>query len=189
LLRELYQIARRFAQLSNVDELTSLNNRRFFNTMAGAEVHRSCRENRLIGFFMLDVDFFKRYNDTYGHQRGDDVLSSIGHALSALYRRAGDQLFRLGGEEFGVMLVGRSEDEIRASAEKIRTTIEDLAIEHSGNPTAGCVTVSLGGVIARAKAVDCSIERLYKLADDALYTAKQEGRNRVHLVVVETPGD
>ena len=175
---------KRIEILSITDQLTGLYNRRHFNETFTIEIKRSLRQKSILSFIMLDVDFFKQYNDTYGHQAGDNVLSSLGSLLEKEMKRSEDFAFRLGGEEFGVLYTTKTCQSAQDIAENIRKAIENLQIEHKGSKVSDVVTASLGMVC-----VDFSNElshvhnydrdSLYKIADDELYRAKEGGRNRL----------
>jgi diguanylate cyclase (GGDEF)-like protein/PAS domain S-box-containing protein len=168
-------------ELSIRDELTTLYNRRFFNKIIDKELNRAKRESDYLSLMILDVDHFKQYNDTYGHQEGDTVLHSIGVLLNgSCSKRASDFAFRLGGEEFGVLFSRVDEEKSFMFADKIRKNIEDnLKIEHSGNSASKYVTVSIGLVTAKCNQISLSDDQIYKMADDKLYEAKKKGRNRI----------
>lgn len=170
---------KRIEEMSVTDELTRLYNRRHFNQVITEEIHRCRRDERPFTFILLDVDNFKKYNDTYGHQMGDHVLSSIGSLLREHTHRAGDYAFRLGGEEFGLIINSDSADNSRQFAETIRNGIESLGIEHENNPPLKTVTASIGVCIVADAWEGNDEQSIYKDADEMLYRAKENGRNRV----------
>lgn len=171
--------------LSITDELTKLYNRRHFNQVFSKELHRAKRNQSAIAFIIMDVDNFKRYNDTYGHVQGDMALITISTALRDMFRRAGDYAFRLGGEEFGVLFSEIDPDHIPSLAEKLRKNIEEIGLEHKTNPPYNVVTVSIGIYIADMREADSTKhtepDSIYKMADEALYQAKKNGRNRIEI--------
>lgn len=167
-------------ELSITDELTGVYNRRYFNTVFLREVNRAKREKGNLTYIMLDIDYYKKYNDTYGHYEGDNVLRKLGKTLREYIRPLSDYVFRLGGEEFGVVAPGLTAEEAWELAEGIRTVVEELRIEHSGSRISGHLTVSVG--VAAVKVDGMNENDLYKLADDALYQSKAGGRNRVTLL-------
>jgi diguanylate cyclase (GGDEF)-like protein len=126
----------------------------------------------------MDIDHFKQYNDTYGHQEGDSVLVKVAAKIKDSMRRGDDYCFRLGGEEFGVLFKVKDESESINLAEIIRKNIEELHINHSQSSASSYVTVSIGLVCLHSKNIK-SDDEFYKLADDLLYEAKESGRNRV----------
>jgi diguanylate cyclase (GGDEF)-like protein len=165
-------------RLSITDELTQLYNRRYFNTIFPKEIRRAARENTTLSFLTFDIDHFKQYNDHYGHQKGDEVLRAIGQTLKAQCHRASDTPFRLGGEEFGVIFLNLDCQEAKCFANKICHAIENLHIEHLSSSVARYITASFGLVTMRSHS-ELNMDYLYKQADDALYQAKAEGKNRV----------
>ncbi len=169
---------KRIEKLSITDVLTGLYNRRFFDETIKKELGRAMRNNKTLSFAMLDVDYFKQYNDHYGHQKGDDVLSSIGLTLQQLLSRSSDFCFRLGGEEFGILLSDLSPEQSLTFTESIREAIELLAIEHRWSDAANVVTASFG-LLVITPTPGITVDTIYKKTDQALYRAKQEGRNRI----------
>ena len=163
--------------LSITDELTQLCNRRFFNSKIEEEINRAKREKKHLCLMVLDIDFFKQYNDTYGHQKGDFVLQEISKVLKNRTNRASDFAFRIGGEEFAI-LVNLEKNKISEFAEAIKNDIENLKIEHSGNKVSKYVTTSIGVNFKQADELK-NIDELFKVADDNLYEAKRSGRNCV----------
>ena len=169
-------------ELSITDELTGLYNRRHFNRIMSRELLRARRAKETIVLAMLDVDHFKRYNDTYGHQQGDQVLAAIGHVMKDMLRRPTDFCFRLGGEEFGIVITDLNAEKGIGYLERIRQSIMDSAIEHIHNEEWKVVTISIGAlkILAPDPAKNADY---YRLADDLLYQAKASGRNK--MVVAE----
>ncbi len=171
---------KRAEALSITDELTTLYNRRHFNNQFPQELARAERDKRYIGLLIIDIDHFKQYNDNYGHQRGDEALRSVALALKGGLRRAGDFAFRLGGEEFAVVVTADDSDAIREVAEDLRRAVADLGLAHEFSPAADHVSVSIGVRINRGRGEPpADAEVIYRRADDALYKAKHAGRNRV----------
>ena len=164
-------------ELSITDELTKIYNRRFFNIKIEEEINRAKRDKKELCLIILDIDFFKQYNDTYGHQEGDIVIKSVANVLKRKTNRADDFAFRVGGEEF-VIITHIEKDKVLNYANSIKDDIENLKIEHSGNKASKYVTISLGVVCKNAIEINSS-EELYKKADDNLYEAKRSGRNCV----------
>lgn len=161
--------------LSRHDGLTGLFNRQTFVQLTGEELARARRQGTGTTLLVLDLDFFKRVNDIYGHPGGDAVLSHVAHLLSATVRST-DLVGRLGGEEFMVLLPGTPPEAGRTLAEKLRLHIEENPLPWQG--TTIPVTVSIGLASSTAgQALD--FEHLYRGADTALYQAKHQGRNRV----------
>ncbi|MCT7522877.1 cache domain-containing protein [Aliarcobacter cryaerophilus] len=164
-------------ELSITDELTKIYNRRFFNIKIEEEINRAKRDKKELCLIILDIDFFKQYNDTYGHQEGDIVIKSVANVLKNRTNRADDFAFRVGGEEF-VIITHIEKDKVFDYANSIKDDIENLKIEHRGNKASKYVTISLGVVCKNAIEINSS-EELYKEADDNLYEAKRSGRNCV----------
>jgi two-component system chemotaxis family response regulator WspR len=165
-------------RLTNVDGLTGLGNRRSFNDYIQSEWKRASRAQAALSILMIDVDYFKLYNDTYGHLAGDEVLKKIAHTISESFRRAMDFSARFGGEEFVVVLPLTHGPEVLQLAELLRRSVEALNIPHRMSSSTEIVTVSVGG----ATAITCHEESFLPLlnsADKALYEAKKAGRNRV----------
>ncbi|MFA9374940.1 MAG: cache domain-containing protein [Poseidonibacter sp.] len=167
--------------LSITDELTNLYNRRFFNQKIEEEINRAKREDYYLSFIMLDIDYFKKYNDTYGHQAGDNALTKVAKELALHNHRASDFVFRLGGEEFGILFLYKDKESSLEFANFLRTCIEKLEIEHKQNSASKYVTVSMGLVVRKGKDIIDS-DDLYKLADEALYKAKESGRNTTYIM-------
>lgn len=166
--------------LSITDELTQLYNRRYFNTKIEEELNRAKRDDYFISFIMLDIDYFKKYNDTYGHQEGDEALRNISLVLKSLTNRASDFAFRIGGEEFAILLSYKNEKESYEFALSIKEEIKQLNIEHVASKVSSLLTISIGIISRKGSAITDSKE-LYKLADEELYRAKEEGRDRICL--------
>jgi diguanylate cyclase (GGDEF)-like protein/PAS domain S-box-containing protein len=160
-----------------VDALTGIANRRRFDDALATEWRRALREASKLSLLLIDADHFKRYNDTYGHVRGDSCLKQIAEAALDVVLRPGDLVARYGGEEFAVVLPGTDESGAVAVAEDICQAVRSRQLPHEGN-LPGIVTVSIGCatiVPHRGK----SAQDLIELADQALYRAKSRGRNRV----------
>ena len=173
---ELQEANRRLSTLSTTDSLTGLANRRKFDEVWQTEWQRSVRQGMPLAVIMLDVDFFKRYNDHCGHQAGDACLQQVAHILAAGVQRAGELVARYGGEEFVLVLPGARLGDAQASAERIRAAVQAAAIAHPASPLGPCVTVSVG-FAADTPRLGEDPERLLRAADAALYQAKAQGRN------------
>jgi len=168
--------------LAITDALSDLYNRRYFNMIFEKEIKRLRREHGSLVFMMLDIDHFKLYNDKYGHLKGDEVLIAVSQCLKEVCKRETDQVFRLGGEEFGIVLLGMSDEQTHTFAQKVIKSIENLNIKHEENTPYSWVTASLGAVICTFDASSkLDAKDIYQIADDAMYTAKQTGRNRVFI--------
>jgi len=167
------------------DGLTGLANRRQFDVTLGNEFSRATRHGGTLAFIMIDVDYFKQYNDVYGHSAGDEVLRAVSKLIRALTpKRPGDLSARYGGEEIGILLPNTDLHGAEAVAERIRRAVADLQLPHSGS-SFGHVTLSAGvATITPKRGVHLS-SMLVEAADKALYAAKSEGRNRVCLAPPE----
>ena len=165
-------------RLSTIDELTGLANRRAFDEFLDEELRHAQRAGHLTSLLMIDVDFFKNYNDTYGHLKGDSCLKLVAKVLESVARRPGDKVARFGGEEFVIVLSMTDKQHAVSIAERIRMDIEALKILHEKSKVSNYVTVSIGVVtlIPQEEMHPCDI---IKYADEALYRAKNQGRNRV----------
>ncbi|MBA3037128.1 MAG: diguanylate cyclase [Desulfobacterium sp.] len=165
-------------KLSYLDGLTGVANRRHLDEVIEFEWKRMMRESKPVSMIMGDIDYFKAYNDTYGHQKGDDCLKKVANTLKIVVKRPADLVARYGGEEFAVLLPGIDEKGADNIADKMRSKIEALGINHSGSQNCSVVTMSFG-VSTIIPATDNNTTDLIKTADYALYKAKKEGRNRV----------
>jgi len=176
--QQLMETNRELERLTNVDGLTGLSNRRYFNEYMDAEWKRAARSNKPLSILMIDVDHFKLYNDTYGHIAGDDVLRKVALALKQGCRRSTDLAARYGGEEFAVVLPETPFAEIQRLGEKICQAVEALGLPHSASSAGKCVTISVGGSTTVPQHGE-AFSQLVDTADKALYEAKRAGRNRV----------
>lgn len=159
------------------DVLTSLKNRRAFDGHLPRVWKSAQREGRVLAFLFIDVDYFKLYNDEYGHQAGDATLQQVAAVVQRFARRPMDIAARFGGEEFAVILYDVGGTDVGALAERLRTEIESLRIEHRASACAKHVTVSIGVAVVQPDARR-SPQGALQLADQALYKAKEGGRNR-----------
>jgi diguanylate cyclase (GGDEF)-like protein len=179
-LRLVEDLARKNCELERLtllDGLTGVANRRYFEKTIQQEWSRAVRERAPIAVVMVDIDCFKAYNDTYGHQQGDGCLRQVAAALSAGLKRPSDFIARYGGEEFVAVLPDTGLEGARQLAEAMRENVARLAREHRASSVCGHVTASLG-VASVVPGREASYEELVKIADEALYAAKQQGRNR-----------
>lgn len=173
--------------LSITDQLTTLYNRRYFNDTFPIEIKRAIRQSTCLSFLTLDIDYFKQYNDNYGHQEGDGVLQDIGVTIKSQAKRAEDLMFRLGGEEFGMIYTTNTPEDSVKIANRVKDAIEDLKIEHKKSYVSKYITVSIGlACVDFSKEQNHSINEsiIYKLADDELYKSKAQGRNRICNVIL-----
>jgi diguanylate cyclase (GGDEF)-like protein len=165
-----------------VDGLTGIPNRRSFDKTLTDAWKRARRSGGRLGLLMIDVDAFKRFNDAYGHQAGDDVLRRVAHAVAGAALRGDDLAARYGGEEFVIVLPLADGESAQMVGERVRENVHEAAIPYRDSP-AGIVTVSVGAASIDPREADASA--LVALADQALYQAKREGRDRVVLAMPE----
>lgn len=175
---ELQSLAKELELLATTDSLTGLANVRRFREFLNKVWSASIREKQELSVILLDVDYFKRYNDTYGHQKGDDCLQSVAQVLKNNVHRPLDLAARYGGEEFVIILSNTGKEGALQVAERVRKGVEALTVLHESSDVAKHVTVSLGVATTRPDASRTS-DALIKKADDELYVAKENGRNRV----------
>lgn len=168
----------KLAELVDLDDLTGIANRRALDRYLATEWNRHCRTGHSLSMLFVDVDFFKQYNDTYGHDAGDHCLIRVAAMLRAQVQRAGELVARFGGEEFAVILPETDEAHALIVAESIRRSIENLVIPHAGSKISHILTLSVGGATVVPDQMH-SPDQLRLLADNALYAAKNRGRNRV----------
>ena len=185
-LSALEQANHKLEELSTRDGLTGLANRRHFDQALQIERARACHANQPLALLMIDVDFFKKFNDRFGHQAGDDCLKRVAGAISSQARRASDVVARYGGEEFCVISAYTDPEASHAMAESIRDAVARLGIVHQASPV-GIVTVSIGYAVTEV-VESLSPEALLSAADRALYVAKDKGRNRVERGEVKDAG-
>ncbi len=178
--RQLEDKNRLLERLSSLDTLTGIANRRRFDAALRQEWRRSSREETPLSLLFCDIDYFKRFNDTYGHQAGDACLVRVAHTMEESLNRPADLAARYGGEEFVALLVDTEREGARLLAERIRERIESLQLEHRASTVAPVLTVSLGVATSQPRPAQPA-EDLVSWADRALYRAKQGGRNRVAL--------
>ena len=164
--------------LSIRDGLTDIFNRRYFNEMFPKIINGAKRKNLLVCMILLDIDYFKGYNDNYGHSMGDIALTKIANCLKDSLKRSDDLAFRLGGEEFAIIFIADDREKAFDFANTIRKNIESLHIEHKFSSVNPSITASFGLVCKRAIEI-YNKDTIYKEADDALYEAKKTGRNKV----------
>ncbi len=174
---ELQSHKEKLAQMSYVDGLTSLANRRRFNEFLEAEWNRAVRSGSPLSLIILDIDFFKQFNDHYGHSAGDECLVNVARALSNCIKRSGDLVARFGGEEFAVVLPDTDFSGAKCTAEQIQTSTRDLAIAHEYSHIAPHITVS-SGIASCVPAEKNTHMELLEAADKQLYAAKEAGRNQ-----------
>jgi diguanylate cyclase (GGDEF)-like protein len=164
----------------NKDPLTGLLNRRKFEKTLLNELNRAKRDEKSLVFFFLDIDYFKQYNDTYGHLKGDKTLVEVANALKECFSRSHESVYRLGGEEFGVITSTDNIEDVTQWSRNVLYAVESKHIEHAQSPHK-YVTVSMGIYIALPDNDEADIKKIIKGADEALYEAKNKGRNKASL--------
>jgi diguanylate cyclase (GGDEF)-like protein len=177
---------RELQAITNIDGLTGVGNRRYFDSLIHEEWRRARRERNCLALIMIDIDGFKAFNDAFGHQKGDECLRQVAQALTSVVNRAGDFVVRYGGEEFAAVLSNTSLAGAVSVAEKLRLEVAGLNIRHDASPTGGLLTISMGVAVVIPR-LDGHIYDLIAAADQALYKAKNSGRDRI--VVAESPDD
>ncbi|MFZ3130959.1 MAG: PAS domain S-box protein, partial [Desulfosporosinus sp.] len=182
------KLEKELQRLSFLDGLTGIANRRYFDKNLEKELKRAVRSGSPLTLIMCDIDYFKLYNDTYGHLAGDKCLIKVAHTLQGTLKRPTDIVARYGGEEFAVILPSTGTDGAARVAEKLRARIESLGIDHCGSLISKHLTISLG-VATIYPEPNSSSMALINAADRALYQAKENGRNQVKLIylAVEQP--
>ncbi len=171
--------------LAITDSLTKLYNRRHFDTVFKRELKNAKRHQFNLAFILLDIDFFKQYNDAYGHQEGDNVLKKVAKCLQNTFRRPDDYAFRVGGEEFAILFIVEEKNDSILLAQELLKNIENLKIEHKDSKILDVLTISIGLSYVQSS-IHLDTKYLYKVTDDALYFAKRKGRNQLKSVNIKT---
>ncbi len=186
--QELSLVNEKLCELANLDSLTNLPNRRYFDETLHKEIQRATRHKHPLSLLMCDLDYFKQYNDTYGHIAGDDCLVSVAECLADSFKRASDFPARYGGEEFSVILPHTDDEDALSLCETFMENLKMLAIPHSSSDISDYVTMSIGIVTLESdKIYDANNinKTAIKAADEALYKAKRSGRNRIEVSTLE----
>jgi diguanylate cyclase (GGDEF)-like protein len=165
-------------EINKIDGLTNIYNRRQFDVDFIKAINSAKRSQNILAFAMLDIDYFKRYNDTYGHQEGDQALIRVAQQLKHKMQRASDAVYRLGGEEFAVLYQAENSQEAIDNIVDIQHSIEQLHINHSKNEVSNYLTISAGLFLFKPED-NINITEAYKCCDEQLYKAKNSGRNQV----------
>ncbi|WP_375748690.1 diguanylate cyclase domain-containing protein [Vibrio sp. HN007] len=168
-------------RLSEIDGLSQLYNRRYFDKTLNSELQRHQRTTQPISLLMCDIDYFKNYNDTYGHLAGDECIKQVAKLMQSQCMRANDTIARYGGEEFSVILPDTDAESARVIADKICTSLYDTSIPHVSSLIADRVTISIGIAVATPNKTTTSLD-IISTADTALYASKHNGRNRFTLL-------
>lgn len=171
-------LMRQLEQLTIVDGLTGISNRRHFDSSLNKEWRIACREKKMLSLILIDIDFFKKYNDHYGHQAGDQALIKVASTISKVTHRGGDLAARYGGEEFVLILPDINIENAMKMGEKVSNLVFAQNIPHCESTVSDRITLSLG-VATVTPTVDKEMRYLIRLADQALYKAKNDGRNMV----------
>ena len=175
---------KKIEEVSITDVLTNLHNRNYFEVIFEKEIRRAKRDKKLLTVIMFDIDYFKQYNDTYGHQDGDRALKSVANVLSACTNRSYDHAFRIGGEEFIILSYQKDFEDMQFYLQNIIDSIEAIQIKHKNNKVSDYLTISAG-------ALQCGHEHLYspddiyKTVDKLLYEAKESGRNQYKSLFID----
>jgi len=180
-LLELKEVNCYLENLSTVDGLTGIPNRRRLDQFIEMSFKNAMREQQPVALVMADIDYFKAFNDNYGHLKGDDCLIIVAKTLLSCIKRPTDLVARYGGEEFIAVLPNTDKKGALLVAERMRESIDKLAVTHEYSQVAACVTISLGVAEMIPKQSDTILEFIH-IVDNALYQAKQNGRNRVVVV-------
>ncbi len=176
--KELQEANAQLIRIATLDGLTKIPNRRKFDDYLSSEWKRASREKSPLSLILCDIDFFKPYNDNYGHQGGDDTLRQVAQSIAATCRRPADLAARYGGEEFVVVLPDTAMDGAIIVAENLRNAVKNLKIPHEYSKVHNCVTISVG-LSTTIPTNTTSPATLIEKADVALYQAKKLGRDRV----------
>ncbi|HUD95166.1 diguanylate cyclase [Sphingobium sp.] len=177
---ELKRLRDQLATMAVTDALTGLSNRRYLERSLQTEVARLARTGEWLSVIMLDIDFFKQFNDTYGHPAGDRCIMMVAAALTRAVKRAGDLSARYGGEEFACILPGTDTLEAELVAQEILLQVQSLNIPHELSQVSPFITVSIGVASARCGS-GMSAEGWISQADQQLYASKRQGRNRISM--------
>ncbi|NQY21434.1 MAG: diguanylate cyclase [Campylobacteraceae bacterium] len=163
----------------NIDWLSNLYNRKYFADIFEKKISSLYRNNLEFSFAILDIDYFKYYNDTFGHVEGDNVIKKISELMQNTFQKANDYVFRLGGEEFGILFESKNSKEAYYLINKLRLDIQNAGIKAGNIQVCEYVTVSIGLLNIKKLNKDMKYSKLYFQADNLLYKAKNEGRNKV----------
>jgi diguanylate cyclase (GGDEF)-like protein/PAS domain S-box-containing protein len=169
---------KKIIELSITDHLTKLYNRRHFNYIFDIELKRAKREQHSFALMILDIDYFKQYNDSYGHIEGDNILVNISKAIKDSLKRPQDFSFRIGGEEFAIITTNCTKDGLEKLIDKIFNAIENLNIEHKSSKVKNNISISMGIKYFEKIPLELNQNTIFKEADDLLYEAKENGRDR-----------
>ncbi|MEO5341564.1 MAG: diguanylate cyclase [Magnetococcus sp. MYC-9] len=175
---KLLELNKILQDMASIDGLTGIANRRRFDIFLAHEWNKAVRDQTILSLILLDIDFFKPYNDNYGHAAGDDCLKAVARALASAMTRTTDLVARYGGEEFVCVLPGTDEAGMVRVGHRLRESVAALQLPHAHSKVASHVTVSLGGV-SLVPTGGAQPGSLVPMADERLYKAKEGGRNRL----------
>ncbi|MNZ65522.1 Phytochrome-like protein cph2 [compost metagenome] len=176
--KQLIELNRQLQEWSMADGLTGAANRRHFDEYLGSQLMEGIEDNSPISLLLIDIDYFKRYNDFYGHIQGDRCLQAVVNAIKTSFPPTDGLVARYGGEEFAVVLPGYDADQAKDIAERTCDLVKQLRIAHENSKVSDIVTVSIGVATVYLKE-DKEYTKLIKSADNQLYKAKSLGRNQV----------
>ena len=176
--KELRKINKKLEKLSITDQLTGLHNRRHFEEIFEQELKRAKRNNTIISLILFDIDYFKKLNDTYGHIQGDKALKSVAKCMKRVCKRANDFAFRVGGEEFAIVITNEESKTAIELCEILKKEIEEAQILNENSSVSKYLTISAGVVSKIPNDLD-DIDSFSKIADERLYEAKELGRNLI----------
>lgn len=178
--RQLTVLNKKYKLDSITDSMTNLHNRKYFDTIFDNMPFISNANNWKCAFIMIDIDYFKQYNDTYGHDMGDEALKKVALTIKEYFNKKYEFTFRLGGEEFGVVLFDISKDILENCLKEMNKRVLELQIEHKNSKILSVLSISMGAIIYEPNSY-ISANKLYKQADECLYESKQNGRNQYHI--------
>lgn len=178
--RQLTVLNKKYKIDSITDSMTKLYNRKYFDTIFDNMPFISNANNWKCAFIMVDIDYFKQYNDTYGHDLGDVTLKKVATSLKEYFNKKYEFVFRLGGEEFGVILFDTDINTLENCLKDMNRRIVELQIEHKNSKILDVVSISMGAIIYEPNSY-ISANKLYKFADECLYKSKENGRNQYHI--------
>ena len=178
--KQLTVLNKKYKIESITDSMTTLYNRKYFDTIFDNMSFIANENNWKCAFIMIDIDYFKQYNDTYGHDMGDVALKKVALTLKECFNKKYEFVFRLGGEEFGVVLFDITEESFENCLKEINYKILGLEIEHKNSKILDIVSISMGAIIYEPHTY-ISANKLYKQADECLYKSKENGRNQYHI--------
>ena len=178
--RQLTVLNKKYKLDSITDSMTNLHNRKYFDTIFDNMPFISNANNWKCAFIMIDIDYFKQYNDTYGHDMGDEALKKVALTIKEYFNKKYEFTFRLGGEEFGVVLFDISKDILENCLKEMNKRVLELQIEHKNSKILDILSISMGAIIYKPNTY-VSANKMYKQADECLYRSKENGRNQYHI--------